>query len=148
MGYTHHFPRMREVSDEQWERIAGDFALLLEHLPEQVRVFRDEDTDAPPLVDDEKIQFYGGVETFVLNRHSRDRHAGSRPPREEYPFGFDYCKTEHAPYDMLVCATLAVAEDIAPGAWKIASNGKADDWQQALDWASGVLRRRLRFPVM
>jgi hypothetical protein len=61
----------------------------------------------------------------------------------------DFCKTgftEIRRYDLVVKATLIVAEDRASGCWDISSDGFAPDWRGACAWASEILGRSLKLP--
>ncbi|PWC64028.1 hypothetical protein TSH7_10065 [Azospirillum sp. TSH7] len=64
-----------------------------------------------------------GHESFVLNR-TKDRA---------------FCKTARKPYDLVVCAVLAVAQMVAPDAISVTSDGDSDDWWPAIEWASLTL---------
>lgn len=161
MGYTHYFPRLRAISDAEWGAITKDVRLLLGNLPAHslsaggyysdapLRLALEEGEPEPPLVDDRYIIFNGtggddlGHETFYIDRESADEFGRNRP---DIPFGFDFCKTARKPYDLAVCAVLAVMHDRAPGGWRIGSDGDLSDWKPALDWAAKVLGRILADP--
>lgn len=161
MGYTHYFPRLRAISDVEWGGITADIRKLLDNLPAHsqsaggyyatapLAVALEDGDPLPPQVDTQYIIFNGtggddlGHETFFVDRESRDEYKRNRA---DIPFGFDFCKTERKPYDLLVCAALAVMQDRAPGGWRIGSDGDLSDWQPALTWASAVLGRSLAFP--
>ena len=97
-----------------------------------------EDSDEPPLVDGEQIVFNAtpepeGHEPLVLKR----------VPTEDYSF----CKTFGKPYDTLVCAVLAVAAEHAPANIRVLSDGRAEDWEGGLAWASEVLGCTIPNPI-
>lgn len=165
MGYGHTFPRMRKITNEEWTAITQDVRALINALPPHsssagafyverplALTFDDEDgvIHSGAFIDHDHIVFNGDpsmdldYEEFFVDRNSVDPYGRNNP---EIPFGLDYCKTERKPYDLVVCAVLAVMEDRAPGGWNIDSDGGIDDWQPALAWASEVLGRDLVSPV-
>lgn len=66
-----------------------------------------------------------GEETFVLSNASPEKDQEISP-------GIGYCNTAGKPYDLMVCATLIVANHIAPDLLMINSDGGVDDWEPAL----------------
>jgi hypothetical protein len=48
-------------------------------------------------------------------------------------YTFQFCKTNGKPYDKFVTAILIIADNIAPGAIVVKSDGDAGDWQDGLD---------------
>ena len=79
-----------------------------------------------PIFDEDEIAFNGrkdleeDYETFRLTREKKT--------------DFEFTKTAHRPYDLMVCAALLLADYTAPGALHISSDGNAADWQPARDW--------------
>lgn len=69
-----------------------------------------------------------GEETFVLSNASPEKDQEISP-------GIGYCNTAGKPYDLMVCATLIVANHIAPDLLMINSDGGIDDWEPALKLA-------------
>ena len=98
-----------------------------------------------------------GCETFCLYRNWRAtlRDYLKEDPTNEWNKGClkekrysEFCKTNRKPYDLVVCAVLAIATQRAPGWLRItSSDGDASDWQPAVDWASEVLDRRIINPI-
>lgn len=120
MGYTHYWHGQRAFTDAEWRDICADASKLLTDAP--VHVVREYDEPGTrPHIGDDCIAFNGfsenGHETFWLAKE---------------PEGFQFCKTAHKPYDVLVTAMLMVAERHAPGAIRISSDGDADDWELGL----------------
>jgi hypothetical protein len=48
-------------------------------------------------------------------------------------YTFQFCKTNGKPYDKFVTAILIIANNIAPGAIVVKSDGDDGDWQDGLD---------------
>lgn len=69
-----------------------------------------------------------GEETFVLSNASPEKDQEISP-------GIGYCNTAGKPYDLMVCATLIVANHIASDLLMINSDGGIDDWEPALKLA-------------
>src|SRR6185312_10461897 len=103
MGYTHYWRGQRAFTEAEWTAICADAAKLLTDPP--VVVTREYDTNEPPEITPDLIAFNGhsenGHETFWLERT---------------PESFQFCKTAHKPYDVLVTALLASAAHHAPEA--------------------------------
>lgn len=147
MGYTHYWHQHRTIDIAEWKAIQHDFQLL-ERLPRRTDTaggffaeyplevaFEDDQPTVPPRCDEDVIRFNGigalGHETFLLER------AGA---------GFAFCKTARKPYDLLVCATLIVANTNAPGALAISSDGSAAEWAPAVAFVQRVLDSRYQLP--
>jgi hypothetical protein len=120
MGYTHYWRGQRAFTDSEWTAICADAAKLLTDPPVRLALEYDQPT-AAPVVDVDFIQFNGpgelGYETFLLERE---------------PAPFQFCKTAHYPYDVVVTAILACAAHHAPEAIQVSSDGDADDWSLGL----------------
>jgi hypothetical protein len=144
MGYTHHWylPVGSEVPRDTWARIRDDARKLIGAAPCKL-VFRAYRFDRPPLVDEEWILFNGADrgEDFMLQRSPKPWHL--RPEEREV---ISSCKTERLPYDLVVCAILAIAREHAPALIRVTSDGNATDWQPALCFASQVLSRNVPQP--
>jgi len=131
MGYTHYFDQIKPADEQEWSNLCDAFrklmatALLTESLPIQ----REEDDSSPPHIDVQYIIFNGigddAHETMVLDRKG---------------MGFQFCKTEHKPYDIAVTALLVLADHCCPNTWVISSDGAVEDW------VDGVLLARLVEP--
>jgi hypothetical protein len=99
MGYTHYWTVKRAFTDNEWERIADSFALLVANTDVPLH---------PCTADAEHILFNGGCETFLLERSAVE---------------FAFCKTRQLPYDAIVVAVLSVARTVAPDAVELDSDG-------------------------
>ena len=87
------------------------------------------DGNGPPVFTDEEVVFNGiegaNCEPFVFRR--------TQPPRPERDVVFEYCKTEHLPYDLAVQCCLVVFYHYFEGLIEISTDGSDDDWQEAFD---------------
>lgn len=162
MGYTHYFRQHRNASREEWERIRLLTTKLFEALPPDVRI--DDQNGGPPIADQTHIWFNGiedeGCETFQLTRCRRalrdyeEAERNRMSPAERRKFDaegvFDFCKTRGEPYDLVVCAVLAVAAYVTrrDPAWTISSDGEPADWQPGLDWATRTLGFLVPCPLL
>lgn len=128
MGYTHYWTQNRDFTDSEWQKITEFMHKATENLPFKVCGGWG---DGDPVINDTIIQFNGSeeagqdYETMSLNKNGR---------------GFNFCKTEFRPYDLLVCALLLAATEIAPGALDVSSDGDMDgeDWQPARDFLKAL----------
>jgi hypothetical protein len=136
MGYTHYWRVETDPFDDlAWARLCADTKKLFQASPERL-CFGYYTPDKPPVADAEEIRFNGwgpgAYEDFLL---------------VPGPVRFSFCKTNRQPYDQMVCAVLAAAANRSP-AITVTSNGSPEEWAPALAWASRVLKRKLRCPVV
>ena len=47
--------------------------------------------------------------------------------------GFNFCKTEHKPYDIAVTSLLIIAKHYLGDIIKVSSDGDIVDWEEAMD---------------
>jgi hypothetical protein len=90
------------------------------------------------LIDDLEIIFNGKAkfdqdhETFLLSKNKPKQPDWNKDAIAK-GYTFQFCKTARKPYDKFVTAILIIADNIAPGAIVITSDGDAGDWQDGLD---------------
>ena len=133
MGYTHYWSFDDKIAPEAWQKIMEDAKKLI--VATSVKLLHDYDEpNSHPYVGEDKIWLNGagdeGHETFVLT------------PK---PTAFEFCKTAQKPYDLIVCAILAVAHEHA--GISVRSDGDAPDWTPALVFASATLGRAIILPL-
>ena len=133
MGYTHYWRKPNPISLGAWEQIKDDAQKLIAASP--VTIQYEDDDVRPPEVSDAHIRFNGvgedSYETFVLD-----------PAMDE----FQFCKTAAKPYDLIVCAILAVAQEHAGKSIRVSSDGDAGDWKDGIEFASKTLGRPVPLP--
>lgn len=76
-------------------------------------------------------------ETFTMPEHFRDAVEN----------GFQFCKTARKPYDTVVTAMLAVLKHWLGDLIDVSSDGDASDWEQGVNFAKRVTRRRIANPI-
>lgn len=133
MGYTHYYTQNRDFTFEEWQEIVTLLVHMLDHLPAHTTSAGGYYADQPLEISSEYngrfLMFNGkfslGHEDFYLKRQ------GS---------GFQFCKTERKPYDLIVCALLLAIQEIAPNALEISSDGdmRGDDWQPAREFLANL----------
>ena len=134
MGYTHYW-REASPTNDTWEAFRADAQKLVEAAADKgiTLCLEYDETDKPPTITANQIRFNGpgnlGYETFLMVKGVSE---------------FQFCKTASRPYDLVVCAVLAVAKDHFP--IDVSSDGDPDDWRPALEWASEVLGRQIAYP--
>jgi len=137
MGYTHYWKQYRNFDDREWSEITK-FVGRLCRSKEGKTILGTTGQEDKLLIDDSEIIFNGkrkfnkDCETFLLSK--------IKPlPREEYEkkngYSFQFCKTNEMPYDKFVTAALIIANNIAPKALVITSDGFREDWRDGLDLA-------------
>ncbi|KEZ43432.1 hypothetical protein SAPIO_CDS4613 [Scedosporium apiospermum] len=119
MGYTHYWTIKDAAS---WRKclpqLVDDSGLIIKHSGVAIC---GNDYDLPPMLDkDEGISINGkddGFEPFCLALDE----------------GFDFCKTGRRPYDLVVCAILLRAHQLAPKVLDIHSDGRWNEvgWRNA-----------------
>ena len=131
MGYTNYWKIKEKLSESDWNKLSWDVALLMRDT--DIVIQFESDDPRPPIIDNELIRFNGqyddGHETFVLVNEVTD---------------FECCKTNHKPYDMIVCAVLALAAEYGV---TVKSDGEREGFSDALKFASEVLSREVKYPV-
>lgn len=139
MGYTHYWRQKGDFSQPAWDKIVQDTKKVL--LVSKVPIQEDYNKKGPPIFNNSTIWFNGvgedAHETFALQRiqeeipdYQVDKSRGR----------FDFCKTAHKPYDLMVCATLLIAKHHAPETITLNSDGDWNyDWEEARDLVKEVL---------
>lgn len=138
MGFTHYWSYLPE--SEQWQaafpRLLADTRAILDHLTAHGIATAGAHGDGEPLLTASEIAFNGAAprdyESFILDT-TQDPNTRHRTHYGE-PFTWDFCKTEHRPYDLAVTAILLRARQLAPWHFAIGSDGYWDShWKPARD---------------
>jgi hypothetical protein len=59
------------------------------------------------------------------------------------PSTSEFCKTEHRPYDDVVCVLLISYAHHFPGYVEVKSDGDSTDWERAATWYQDIFQREL-----
>lgn len=124
MGYTHYWRRIEPAYGPAWDEYILDVSAIVKHCTGEGIPLGNGggDEGSYPLVGMASIIFNGigdeAHETFLMARVPNDR-------------GFAFCKTAHKPYDIAVCLALIMAKKRLGTDIEIASDGSADEWQEA-----------------
>lgn len=142
MGYTHYWERPENVSftDDEWALLLGQTEKLINALPKEVNgyplfIVSNKVNNIIEILSDYQISFNGSDET----------------PNDEKGYGhedfyltkkferkFEFCKTAHKPYDLLVTSVLFTAQTIVN--WlDVSSDGDMNDWRDGLEFAQNTL---------
>ena len=129
MGYTHYWRQQRSFSRPEWTNVMAATRRIIDVCKaNDIRLVQEYDTDLPPVITDEFIQFNGhgedGHETFYITRIT--------PELEPWMRGesFAFCKTARKPYDGAVCLVLLAVYRLAPEVFQISSDGHwEEDWE-------------------
>ena len=132
MGYTHYYTP-KESTSKKFEEFSTRCKKLYEALPEksgtaggyasdQKIEIRGGDGTGKPEFTKEKVWFNGnsknGTDHETLGISSKDKN------------GWNFCKTQRKPYDLLVCAVLIASHDLL--GYEVTSDGDLDDWIPAM----------------
>ena len=128
MGYTHYWymEKDKEVEEEVWDNFTTDAKSLIEDNPILEEARKKYDGDGyfvPTEIDNVKIRFDGGHETFWLERKSEQVDW-----RKDRNWVFNFCKTARKEYDGLVTATLLLAKHHLGNRIRISSDGDINEW--------------------
>ena len=132
MGYTHYWymEKDKEVEEGIWNKFTTDAKALIVDSPilEKAKIEYYSGDEAkwwnPPEIDEIKIRFEGGHETFYLERKNKQVSW-----REDQDLVFNFCKTNRKEYDGLVTATLLLAKHHLGERIDVNSDGGIDEWK-------------------
>lgn len=133
MGYTHYFKQNTPVDIDTWREITAEVRRLIDASPVTI-CNGSGDVGSTAVIDDNSIAFNGENDE---NSAIDDSHETFMLPRDYREFNF--CKTARKPYDLLVTASLIVANHFAPDAYDIGSDGDQSDWFDGLEYARNTL---------
>lgn len=129
MGYTHYWQRPAELGADAFRLFSHDArGLIVEAQRRGIEVI---DPRAGPNL----VAFDGGCETFYLDRLLPTRELSRMYDGLRYQF----CKTNGAPYDLLVTAVLVMAKYWFGDAIRVTSDGADKDWEPARSLCRDVL---------
>ena len=139
MGYTHYWRQSRDFTETEWKQIQ-DFSKKLLKSDDAKKILTSDKKDCDYLrINDHCVVFNGkkelAHETFALERYV--------PTDDKYHVKdingyFNFCKTAEKPYDLYVVAMLVFANNLAPDAIKLSSDGNWPDWKRGCQLASYV----------
>lgn len=126
MGWTHYWERQVELPADEFKKALADCKKVIGLLDISLA---GTEGNGQPVFTDEEVVFNGiegaKCEPFVFRR--------TQPPRPERDVVFEYCKTEHLPYDLAVQCCLVVFNHYFKELIEISTDGSGDDWQEAFD---------------
>jgi hypothetical protein len=110
MGYTHYWVHKRNFTVPQWQEIVSDLKTIVDHARNVEGIVLADfngDGGTSPQFGDDRIAFNGlgddAHESFIVNRKVAPLKSHQSKDRR----GWDFCKTERKPYDVVVTACLA-----------------------------------------
>lgn len=128
MGYSHHWTQSRSFTMPEWKQLMAATRQIFRLAAAEGIALAGPEGEGETKVADHQIAFNGingqSCESFILERCPVPRHGRKKC--------FDYCKTEHCPYDRVVVSVLAAARKIAPDAITIKSDGGKGVFRQTL----------------
>lgn len=126
MGYTHYW-KARKHTAEQFKAFSGVCRELYNAVKDDIEIASPMGS-GEPVFSDTEVSFNGrgdkAYESFTISLNG--------------PGGF--CKTQHRPYDVLVCACLIAAKNYI--GFFPSSDGNIDDWAQAEAIYEGVTGKK------
>ena len=165
--YRHEFRKKRTPTLEEWACIESIAHWVVENAPETVASasnalqdldLRDALATEVEFFDPERGTYFGdevslehepsnvvqthlGTPAIQMNgifEFAADNFilTNSNPERDNC-YGLGVCNTERHPYDLLICAMLALIDHQIPGLLAISSDGGPDEWADAINYAAG-----------
>jgi hypothetical protein len=132
MGWTHYWNSPDELDVPTFARAVSDSRRVLEA---SLVALAGADGTGRPTLTHEAIIFNSvassGCEPFVSLRRTQGHHLRRRP--------WQFCKTEHLPYDRCVMAVLVVLQHHFGSRVTVASDGRETDWRPATELCRTVL---------
>ncbi|NMC04201.1 MAG: hypothetical protein GYA24_03270 [Candidatus Lokiarchaeota archaeon] len=153
MGYTHYWTIHQRFSDQAFAALASMARRLHDNLPpasrssgayyaEEPLVIRGWDGTGFPEFSSARISFNGdagrAVEDEYFGQIGLDHETFSMRPADA---GFQCCKTERKPYDLLVQAVMLAAKHVGGEHITISSDGAPEDWAEAIAFFRRVFPR-------
>jgi hypothetical protein len=110
LGYTHYWSREKDIEPDTYQHIVHDFQKLI------------------PILEQRGVRFDLLVETFSFPMYL-EPEPWKKPRDGKYS---QFCKTEYASYDAAVKVFLVIAKHYLGDKILVSSDGKIEDWQDAL----------------
>jgi hypothetical protein len=139
MGYTHYWVRKRVLPPKWFRAAVADCQKICQALGIPLG---GADGLGEPVFTADRICFNGradsplgnaAYETFLVDR------VWARPHDERARVGWEFCKTEHRPYDLSVqCCLIALSHRLGPR-FRVSSDGDTQHWQAAREACQRVL---------
>lgn len=150
MGYTHYYKRtVNEIPEDKWNAFLNDvkqvacrFSLCV---PQSIQFI----TDHKGITNDIKIPIGDGggegsspeftKDSVCFNGVGDDSHETLGINRVDGS-DFDFCKTAHKPYDLLVTATLSLFKHHFGDSVTVSGDGGPEGFQKGLDLVNETLK--------
>lgn len=137
MGFTHYFTQGKPASNEQWQNFKKDAEVVIEHAKNNLNIVLMSNDSNGVILNDDRVNLNGDErydldhETFYLQKHSQ---------------GSNFCKTARKPYDLVVTSLLLLAHEHMPDSYNIRSDGKFNDWQDAMELNAKLFGYAFKLP--
>jgi hypothetical protein len=143
MGYTHYWtftaPKRGETA-----KVEKVYQAAIKECAKIARAYYQANGGLSGYTAHSPIGEYGGL---LINGKGDDAHEdfSIRAFFKEnlHPDNWHFCKTARKPYDTVVVACLIVLTNRLPNNFKVSSDGFAHDWQEGLELAQRVLKRKI-----
>jgi hypothetical protein len=143
LGFTHYFEivnkkGMTQVNEMKYSKAILDCQRIVRHYYKENGGLSGYTAHSP-------IGAYGGLK---VNGKGNDAHEDFTM-REHFAEneGFNFCKTARKPYDMVVVACLAVLAHRLGDAFKVSSDGEANEWTEGVRLARDVTGLKIGIPL-
>jgi hypothetical protein len=133
MGYTHYWRRTGALTETQMRDIASQVKLIIRTSGVPIRNY---DGEGSPTLTKKEIAFNGAAPD--------DDHESFFIPLK--PEDFEFCKTAHKPYDVVVTACLTLLA--ADYGFSVSSDGDVEDWDAGVTLAERALGRSFANPLI
>ena len=151
MGYTHYwsFKNIPKGKTEQVEKLYQQAIKDIQKIAKVYNSYFESGDDRRLSGYTAYSNKYGGVkingsgdnahEDFYLSQYYKQNRLNNSG---------GFCKTAYKPYDLVVTAALSVLKYRLGDLIVVGSDGQAEDWKLGVEFASKVLRRKIRCPLV
>lgn len=134
MGYSHSWSQLRDLTTDEWQAVRADIGEILKYVQHTAGIPLG-DGSGDPGTSPEILRHYIG-----FNGLGKDHYETFSIHRVRDPDSWDFCKTEHKPYDIAVVAVLCYLDTcLETPAFHIQSDGRGHEWTDGLDLARKAL---------
>jgi hypothetical protein len=139
IGYTHYWKKTGKVDEKEYAGALLDIAKIVKSQEKLLANGVGEEGTKPNYTNG--ISFNGIRQFDEDNAHETFSIPKTASSLQE----FDFCKTAQKPYDVVVTAVLTRLAEVK--GIKVSSDGNPGDWNEGVQLASKVLKRKLKNPM-
>lgn len=133
MGYTHYW-RGGNIIDGRWSKAITDCDTIVAAGADAYKIDKKKSVNDSAIWVNGREDLEADYEDFVVSRDHEQANGTD----------FDFCKTQHRPYDTVVVACLCV---LAEAGLSVTSDGYRSEWKAGAEHATHALGRPVAIPA-